>query len=402
MSFFIKNKIDFRAHNEEVARVWQAYYQGRAYRVPVSVVGSITNYLLNHHVNTKSWSFRDFFEDPETHIQAQLEYQKWQRFHWVCDRPMGLPEDGWCVNVDFQNSFDAGWAGCPLEYIPDQVPDTREILNEHKEKLYEFPKELPADHGLMKRVVEFQDYMIDSCKHREYEGRPVHVMQTTCGEGTDGPLDLAYKLRGADNLLVDMLTDQKYFHDLMTWVTDNLIRRMKRMRQRRWDKFPESLDKDKFKQAKFYFADDAIALISTKQYREYVYPYHKRLVDEFCDGSVDIHLCGDATRHFSFLANHLNVRSFDTGFPVDHGRLREELGMDVEIKGGPTVMVIKDGTAEDIRQQVKRICNSGVMAGGKFVMIAANNVAPRTPVENIRTLYEASISFGGIRNDEPA
>ncbi|MCE5340440.1 MAG: hypothetical protein LLF92_04855 [Planctomycetaceae bacterium] len=397
LSFFINEKIDFRAHNEEVARVWQAYNQGRPYRVPVSVIGSITNYFLNPHVNTNGWSFRDFFENPEIHIQAQLEYQKWQRFHWVCDREMGLPEDGWSVSVDFQNSYDAGWVGCPLEYIPSQVPDTREILKEHKEKLYEFPKELPVEHGLMGRVLEFQDYMFDSCKHREYEGRPVHVMQMTCGEGTDGPLDLAYKLRGADNLLVDMLTDEKYYHDLMTWITDNLIRRMKLMRQRRWDKFPESPDKDKFKQAKFCFADDAIALVSAKHYQEYVYPYHKRLVDEFCDGSyVGIHLCGDATRHFSFLANHLNVRSFDTGFPVDHGRLRKELGMDVEIKGGPTVMVIKDGTIEDIRSEVQRICHSGVMAGGKFVMIAANNLAPGTPVQNIQELYAAAKLYGAI------
>jgi uroporphyrinogen-III decarboxylase len=397
--FLLHEKIDFKAHNEEVARVWKAYEEGRPYRVPVQVVGSITNYFLNPELNKHGWSFKNFFEEPEVQIQAQLEYQKYQRFNWVCDREMGLPDEGWPVWVDFQNSYDAGWVGCELEYIPEQVPDTKEIFREHKEKLYEMPRELPVENGLMKRILEFQDYMLDKCKGREFEGRPVKVVQTVNGEGTDGPFDLAYKLSGADNLLVDMLTDEKYYHDLMTWITENLIRRMKLLRERRWSKFPESADKGVFKQPKFYFADDAIALISTKHYQEYVYPYHKRIVDEFADGSfAGIHLCGDATRHFGFLASHLHVKSFDTGFPVDHGKLRKELGTEVEIKGGPTIMVIKDGKTDHIRSEVKRICGSGVMEGGKFVLIAANNVAPKTPAANIMEMYEAAKLYGRYVN----
>jgi uroporphyrinogen-III decarboxylase len=120
-------------------------------------------------------------------------------------------------------------------------------------------------------------------------------------------------------------------------------------------------------------------------------------VDEFSDGSyVGMHLCGDATRHFSFLVNHFNVRSFDTGFPVDHGWLRKEVGLDVEIKGGPTIMTIRDGMPEQIRSEVQRICQSGVMAGGKFIMIAANNLAPGTSVQNIREFYEAAKLYGAI------
>jgi uroporphyrinogen-III decarboxylase len=395
MSYILDKSIDFSAHNEEVARVWQAYYQGKPYRVPVCVSGSITNYLLNPKVNTQGWSFQNFFENPEVHLNAQLEYQKWQRFHWVCDREMGLPKDGWGVGVDFQNSYDAGWVGCTIKYLHGQVPDTLELFKDYKEKLYSMPAELPEEHGLMSKVFEFQDYLFHTCSKMEYEGLPVKVIPMTCGECTDGPLDLAYKLRGPDNLLMDMITDEKYYHDLMTWITTNLIRRMKKLRQKRWARFPDSPDKDVFQSSNFNFADDAIALISTTHYQEYVYPYHKQIVDAFSDGTrVNIHLCGDATRHFKFQAEHLNIRSFDTGFPVDHGRLRKELGPDIEIKGGPTVMVVKDGAAEDIRLEVQRICQSGVMDGGKFILIAANNLAPRTPVKNIQVLYEAAKEYG--------
>ena len=57
-------------------------------------------------------------------------------------------------------------------------------------------------------------------------------------------------------------------------------------------------------------------------------------------------------------------------------------------------MELKDGSPASIRQEVARICQSGVMRGGRFVLIAANNLAPRTPVENIQAMYEAAKEFG--------
>lgn len=397
MAFFLSQPLDIPAHNDEVRRVWEAFHAGAPERAPVSIIGSITNYLLNPALNTHAWTFQDFFEKPDMQIFAELEYQQWQRFHLVCDREMGLPE-AWQVGVNFQNSYDAGWVGCPLRFWDGQVPDTEEILRDRKEKLYELPAELPVNHGLLGRALEFYDYMHQVCPTLEFAGRPVRAPKNFLGEGTDGPLDLAYKLRGAENLLVDMLDDEAYYHDLMTYITDNLIRRMKRLREMRWERYSDSADKGIYRGKQFFFADDAIALISAEQYREFVYPYHRRIIDAFSDSiAVSMHLCGDATRHFKFLHDAFNVVYFDTGFPVDHGKLRRELGPDVTIAGGPTVMTVKDGTAADITAEVRRICESGVMDGGKFVMIAANNLAPRTPVEHVQALYAATKQYGRYR-----
>ena len=49
--------------------------------------------------------------------------------------------------------------------------------------------------------------------------------------------------------------------------------------------------------------------------------------------------------------------------------------------------------------EVRRICASGVMHGGKFIMIAANNLAPRTPVRRVQALYEATKTFGRYSKD---
>ncbi len=395
MSYFLKDTVDFARHNEESRAVWSAFHQGKPTRVPVSVSGSIRVYLQNPELNTHGWSFQQFFEDLDVQIAAQVEYQKWRRFHVLCDHEMGMPADGWSVFVDLQNSLDAAWMGCPMIYLEDAVPDSEPILARRKEALYDLPQWTEDPTGMLARAMEFYEGMLDRAGKQEYDGLPLLPPYAAPGEGTDGPLDLAYKLRGADNLLVDMLTDEGYYHDLMSYITENLIRRMKRMREYRWSKRPDAPDKGQFRKDGFFFADDAIALISKAHYEEFVYPYHKRIFDEFSTGApASMHLCGDATRHFKFLRDTFNVRLFDTGFPVDHGALRSELGPDVTLQGGPTIMQVKEGTQESITEEVRRICQSGVMQGGKFVMIAANNLAPCTPVENIQALYEATKTFG--------
>ena len=395
MAWFLKNPLDFQAHNADVAALWSDYHDGRPHRVPVRIVGSIRNLIQNPDLNDTGFTFQDFFTDPEAQIRCQLAYQKWCRYHVLCDNEMGPPKDGWLLGVDFQNSYDAGWFGCPLHYDGNAVPDTIEILKENKNKLYDMECPDPLSGGLMERVVEFYEYMHERCGNLEFEGLPVRAPTTIPGEGSDGPLDAAYKLRGAAEVCMDMLTDPDYYHDLMEFITTSLIRRMKAIREWLCVRHPNSLEKGQFQRPNFTFADDAVVLLSLDQYQEFVFPYHNRMVQEFSDGGrIGIHLCGNATRFFRFMRDHLNVYSFDTGFPVDLGLVRRELGPEVEILGGPTVMLIKDGPISKIQAEVRDICESGIMEGRKFIFITANNMAPGTPVEHIESFYEAVKQFG--------
>ena len=107
----------------------------------------------------------------------------------------------------------------------------------------------------------------------------------------------------------------------------SLIRRMRAVREWRWERDPDAPDRDQYRRPGFFFADDAIVLLSVEQYREFVLPYHRRLVDAFSDGSpTSVHLCGDAGRFFPCLRDELRVHSFDTGFPLDLGAARKALG----------------------------------------------------------------------------
>jgi uroporphyrinogen-III decarboxylase len=143
------------------------------------------------------------------------------------------------------------------------------------------------------------------------------------------------------------------------------------------------------------FADDSVQLLSVHTYRDLVLPYHKRLTERFGPkGPNGIHLCGDATHLFPTIKEELCVNSFDTGFPVDHGKLRRELGPEVTIHGGPHVELLRSGAPERIREEVRRICESGVMEGGRFILREGNNLAPGTPPGNVAAMYDACREFG--------
>jgi hypothetical protein len=312
------------------------------------------------------------------------------RYNVVADWEMGPPEKEWPgPHVDFQNIYEAVWLGCEWHYIEDgdSPPDVWPIFKEHKERLYDTEIPDPLHGGLMGRALEFYEYMDERRKNFEMEGKPVG--KPSAPSGTDGLFTLACALRGPTEVCLDMYEDENYYHDLMDFVM-----RAVRARVRAWREYlgqpmqPQSVG----------FADDSIELLSPETYRRMVLPYHKQFFEEFSQGGPNsIHLCGRASQHFKTLRDELNIQAFDTGFPTDLGACRRELGPDVQLRGNIHPELLRQGPAEAIREAVRELCASGVMEGGRFIMCEGNNVAPHTPLENMRVMYEAGKEFGRYR-----
>ncbi|MEJ5169764.1 MAG: uroporphyrinogen decarboxylase family protein [Fimbriimonadales bacterium] len=187
-------------------------------------------------------------------------------------------------------------------------------------------------------------------------------------------------LRGATEFCMDLLEDPTYAEELLDFVTEAIEHRIAAFRRELG--LPEV-------QQGFGWADDSVALLSVEQYREFVLPRHRRLVERFSKGGPNsVHLCGDATRHFRTLRDELNVRSFDTGFPVEFGSLRRQLGPDVEVLGGPSVPLLLHGSPDELARETSRILRSGITEGGRFILREGNNLAPGTPLENLWAMYE--------------
>jgi uroporphyrinogen-III decarboxylase len=378
--------IDFGRHNEEAQRIWQAYHDRKPVRVPM-VVNASTRYTLFHpDANPEGWTFREYFSDPDVMFRHQLERQWWLRHNLVFDGPMG-PAEAWTVNVELQNSYEALWFGCPLEFWDDQCPDTRPILgDDNKRALFDagLPEPFPES-GWMARAWDYYEHFKARAEREEFHDAPIRVGSVP-GVGTDGPFTAACSVRGGVELMIDMLTDTDYYLELMDFIVTATIRRIQAYRER----LGQPVESEAWG-----FADDSVQMLSLEQYEAYVLPFHRRFIEEFGrKGPNSIHLCGDVQRLLPLIQRELNVQAFDTGFPLDHGALRKTLGPEAQISGGPHVATVHQGPPERIRREVRGVLQSGVMEGGRFVLHEGNNLPPGTPLEHIAAMYEACKEYG--------
>ena len=88
------------------------------------------------------------------------------------------------------------------------------------------------------------------------------------------------------------------------------------------------------------------------------------------------------------MAARLHVVSFDTGYPIDHRKVAQELGPAVQIQGGPTAGLLLSGSREEVAEETVRIIRAVKDVTRRFVLRDANNVSPGTPLENIRVMYD--------------
>ena len=378
--------MDFKAHNHEVLEIWNAWEKGCPIRMPMITGISDRFFVLGKETNPGNVSFFDYSHDKALMFDMQCGFARWRQFNITGDHEMGVPEAGYTINVDFQNYYEAAWLGCEVRFPKDEVPYAVPLLNDENKNLL-FDRGLPDPFGgFLAEAREFYDYFVERSKKTRIEGTKIGHVGTPF-MGLDGMFTLACELRGAEKLCVDMLEDRDFYHSLMEYLTQATIARI-----RAWRKYTGEPEKSE----SFSFADDSIMLLSREMYRDYVLPYHKKLALGISTMKErgGAHLCGDATRHFSLIRDSLNIYSFDTGFPVAHRELCEELGPEVCIQGGPAVGFITASSCDEIEVESKRIIESVKSIAPRFVFRDGNDLPPGTPLKKIEALYAACKKYG--------
>jgi hypothetical protein len=377
----------FEQHNAEAAAVWAAFHAGDPIRPPVFLGTNARFFLFNDELNPGGQvSFETYTTDARVTLDFQLRAAAWraQQVAPYCDDPAGLP-DKFVVKVDLQNFDEAAYFGAPVVFLDRQVPATRPILQaDGKNALFDAGLPDPLTGGWYQQAhrlcAEMQDWI---GRRPTYLERPIEM--EPFGIYTCGPLTLAHQLRGTE-LFTDFYDDPDYVHQLLGFLVDGTIARIHAHR-RFFGLDPISPD--------LFLAEDDVQLISPAIRDEFVVPALKKLKAGLTSADrIKVHVCGDGTRHFRTLRDELGVYEFDTGFPVDFGKLRRALGPEVTIWGGPNVMILKDGTPAQVAQETTRILDSGICEGGRFVLREGNNLAPHTPRANLSAMYEAARAWG--------
>ena len=381
--------IDFDAHNESVRQLWASFRQGRPERVPVVFHINSRVWLLNPRLNTKGYTFEDYFERPAVALEVELEFRKWRLTQVLEDTRKGLP-DAWGVSMCGQNVLGGGWLGSRVIYRDRAVPHVEPALARNKEGLFDLEVP-PVRANFVEKAWRFRDYALEQvAKGLEFEGRP---LRSVGYPGTEPPLCLAYVLRGATEAMIDMKTDPDYFRQLMDYVTSARIY---------WERELRQLQGVKGKSKHYGVGDDPIEMMSVNDYNEHIYPHHRRLLETFAEpeGPHYAHICGRVQHHLVNYKERHNVRGFDLGFPVDMGQARRDVGPEVTLWGNVHVSALANNDLAEVARLARELLASGVKQGGRFVLGDGNNVAPFTKAETLNYLYELVKAEGGYCADE--
>lgn len=373
---------DWSAHNIEQAAVWEAFNKGTPIRPPMILGVNPRILLCDKRYNQSGITFREYMTDPDIMRQVQCEFALFRRHFLFYDQEMGMPEQ-WSTYVDLQNMGEAAWLGAKIEYPEWEVPDTRPFLgDDNKNQLFEQGLPDPLS-GIYGQLCDWYTYLNEHTT--TFMGRT--VICEPSGLGTDGPLTLACNIRGAAQFCMDLYLDNDYAMTLLDYITQATIQRVRALQEFFGLPRPDN----------FWFADDSIALLSETDYERFILPFHQKLLAGVTTGNGHnhtIHLCGDATRHFPLIRDTLHVSTFDTGYPVQHGKLAQELGPDITIQGGPRVDLLQNGTPEQVAAETRRILDDVRPYTRRFVLREANNLPPATPLANILTMYKTLKQYG--------
>ena len=374
----------------EKQQLWTDYADGRPARVPLRWNLNPRIILLDPALNPAGWGFSDYYRDPSVTLQVQARFQEYlaTTLSRTCDFQSQLPA-AWNFRVDCQNIYDAAYFGATPQFEPGQVPATTPPYTmEQVDDFLARDFSQPLANPWIKERLQFHAALVREAETFVYQGRSGKVAPLLFG--FYGPLTEATDLFGTDLFLFLAAEPEKSRQLLQTIAQACLTRNQALACLFNQPVRPESA----------YLADDSIQLISTAMYEELVMPVHAFWYDQSSTSTVanrrrSIHLCGDTTRHFPLIAQRLGVSAFDTGFPVDHGALRQALGPAVEISGGPRVAVLERGTPAACAAATREILCSGIKTGRRFILQEANNLPPRVPLVNLESVYETCLEYGG-------
>jgi len=196
-------------------------------------------------------------------------------------------------------------------------------------------------------------------------------------------------LRGYEQFMVDLLLNKPLAHALLEQLCDAYIGRCERYLKHVGGFVHVVLVNDDL-------GTQAGPMLSPGLYREMIWPYQKRLfgfIKSKTDAFILFHSCGSVYRFIPSLIeagidalNPVQVSAAE----MDTKRLKREFGSSITFWGGgcDTQHVLRNGTPEDIRNEVKRRVDD-LSGGGGFVFTQVHNIQPDVPPENIMAMYGA-------------
>lgn len=310
------------AESNDAPGLWNAFREGRHWRVPVTTV-------LDEQFFLPMWecSFRQFNEDVPTQVRVQLLSQQWAQENVQTDELVVFRQ-----NVPTTSAV--AWTVAPPRWMDENEFYGARIAMQEDDYSWGQPISL-SKNGLLRRLqaidVEarvLEGTLYPQCQEMkravdgmEFAGRPVQLNPSPVGAACDGIFTKAAEIRGLEQLCIDLHEDPAFARELLDTVTYLSIERIKC-----WYRLEASVSQFPLDEV-FYLCDDSVTMISAAAYEEFVLPCHERLYSALTIRPRWLHLCGRVQHLHRVLYEKAAVRIFNGPGPqIDLRRMVRELG----------------------------------------------------------------------------
>ena len=271
---------EIRAHNAMVAELWEQFGRKENMRVPITFAADEFLWL-----KLTGNSFREFYTDPGVQLKVLLAGDAWFRENIVHDRAMGPPGDAWTAGPRFWMD-EPECFGCEVVIQDDDFAWSYPCQEAKGELLARLADIDPTEMVRGSRLWRLHEQMSELADGMRFHDLPVRIASPG---GTHGIFTVACRVRGMEQLCIDMLDDPEFAHRFLAIVTEKTIGRILA-----WHELAET-GQEAPSPSGWGMADDSLQLVSADTYRQCILPHHERIYSAMTTGR----------RHFRFVKGPL-------------------------------------------------------------------------------------------------
>jgi len=191
----------------------------------------------------------------------------------------------------------------------------------------------------------------------------------------------AWTMRGMENLLMDMVLNEDFVNDLLDTICEWNIEVLGKIMTYPVDAVLIGDD----------WGQQRALIMGAALWRKYMLPRVRRMYSVVRDagGKVFIHSCGKVDELFDDLVE-AGLECFNPFQPevMDTFALAKKYKGRLAFYGGiSTQRLLPYGAPEDVRREVRRICDD-IGAGGGYIAAPAHDTPKDVPVENVLAMWE--------------
>lgn len=295
-------------------------------------------------------TFVELKDSPQLVAQAHIEGQKSCGYDWVLN---------YCEITYFHEAFGCSVkfdAGAPSVFKHVPIKDEKDI------------------DGLKVLDIRREGRTLIAYKATEILAEySKGVLPVMCS--VEGPFTSTARIMGMSDMMIGLIDKPAVIKKFIDKVTDHLIIMAAELERRGAD---------------MIFVPDPISsgnLISPSQYREFSFPYAKRLISTISKPTV-LHICGKTAPIWDDMAaTGATILSIDQCESLSGARAK--VGHKAIVGGNiDPIETLQKGPKESIGREAKRCISEGGPDG--FILMSGCSVTPATPPDNLRFLVEAS------------